>query len=97
MKRILIAGLSLLILVAAPLSGRAEWGWPPPGYSASTFRACDGSQYRGLCAVLRDRRHGAHPCCDMVSPTPCDGACSLPAAPAAPVAPQPQDPGGTHR
>ena len=98
MKRLLIPALGPLLLAVVPVSGRAEWGWPPPGYSASGVRACDGSQYRGLCAVIRDFRHGRHPCSVAVSPTPCDGgACDCPATPAAPAAPQTQAPGGTHR
>ena len=101
MKRVLTLALGLLVLAAAPLPGRAEWGWPPPGYSTTGVRACDGSQYRGLCAVIRDRRHGVRPGCVPATPTPCDGgACGAPAAPAAPAtalpAPQPQPPGGAH-
>ena len=87
MKRVVILALGLLALTAAPLPGRAEWGWPPPGYSATGIRACDGSQYRGLCALIRDRRHGACPCCTPAPPAPCAG--DFPATPAAQAAASP--------
>ena len=61
MKRLLPLAFGLFALAAVPSPGRAVWGWPPPGYSVSTGRACDGRQYRGLCAVLRDWRHRGCP------------------------------------
>jgi hypothetical protein len=99
MKRVPILLLGLLAVAAAPLPGQAEWGWPPPGYSTTGVRACDGSQYRGLCARLRDRRHGVQPGCIVENPAPCDGgACGLPPAPAsAPAAPQAPAPEGAPR
>jgi len=60
MKRVVILLLGLFVLACAPAC-RAQWGWPPPGYSTTGVRACDGSQYRGLCAVLRDYRNGVRP------------------------------------
>jgi hypothetical protein len=67
--------LGLLAVAWAPARCRAQWGWPPPGYSPTGVRACDGSHYRGLCAVWRDRRRG-------IRPGWC-GDCGLPAAPSA--------------
>jgi hypothetical protein len=55
MRKILIAAMTLLI--AVPLTGRAEWGWPPPNYSVTGVRP-DGVHFRGLCEILRDRGWG---------------------------------------
>ncbi len=85
MKQILLVPLVLFALAAAAPAGRAAWGWPPPGYSVTGVRFCDGSQYRGLCAWLRDRRHGAGPGCAPVGQVPCDsGAGSLQDQPGGP-------------
>jgi hypothetical protein len=61
MKQVIVVVLGLVALACAPQACRAEWGWPPPGFSPTGIRACDGSQYRGLCAVVRDYRHGIRP------------------------------------
>ena len=97
MKRLCPVALVVIGLAAASLPARAEFGWPPPGYSATGISACDGSRYRGLCAVIRDRRHGLRPGRTPVPATPCDGV--VPAAPvAAQAAPQPPPQGGeSHR
>jgi hypothetical protein len=102
-KQILSLTFGLIALAATALPVRAEWGWPPPGYSAATgIRACDGSQYRGLCAVLRDWRHRGCPGDVPASPPPfTPGAGSLPAGPSGPAypqsTPQPPTPGGGAR
>jgi hypothetical protein len=62
MKRLALMTLALLIGCIAVSVGRAQWGWPPPGYSVTGVRACDGSRYRGLCQVLRDRRCRSRGC-----------------------------------
>ncbi|HJT79105.1 MAG TPA: hypothetical protein VJ739_18055 [Gemmataceae bacterium] len=72
MKQTLPVALVLLTLAAAAPAGRAAWGWPPPGYSVTGVRFCDGSRYRGLCAWLHDRRHGVGPGCAPVSQGPLD-------------------------
>lgn len=84
MTRILLLTLAV-ILTAAPC--RAQWGWPPPGYSTSTRVAPDGSRYRTLCEVLRDRRTRRQAC--GVAPGTV-GQPSLP-APAAETLPQPRE------
>jgi hypothetical protein len=56
MKRMLVPVLALLALAAEAAPSWAQWGWPPPGYSSSSFVAPDGSHYRRLCQVLRERR-----------------------------------------
>jgi hypothetical protein len=101
-NRILPLVFGLLALAAAPSHGRAEWGWPPPGYSVTGVSFCDGSHYRGLCAVLRDWRHRACPGGVPASPAPFDpGASSFPATPGAPASPhlpaQPPTPSGGPR
>jgi hypothetical protein len=89
-KRILPLALGLLALAAVPSPGRAVWGWPPPGYSASTGYNCNGCQYRGLCAVLHDWRHRTGCGCVPPGPAPlAPGAGSLPAGPGEPAVPQP--------
>jgi hypothetical protein len=98
-KQTLPVALVLLALGTAAPAGRAAWGWPPPGYSVTGVRFCDGSQYRGLCAWLRDRRHGAGTGCAPVSQVPSDpGAGSLqdqPGGPGfSPPTPQPPAQGG---
>jgi hypothetical protein len=97
MKRLWTLALGLVALASVSPPAHAEWGWPPPGYSATGIRACDGSQYRGLCAVIRDRRHGHGPVCVPDSPGSCDA--DGPAAPATTrPAPQLPPPGaGAHR
>jgi hypothetical protein len=55
-KRTLILTTGLLALLSLPSPSPAQWGWPPPGYSTSTFVAPDGSRYRRLCEVLRGRK-----------------------------------------
>ena len=62
MKRITVLTLAILFWCADVSVGRAQWGWPAPGYSVSTMRACDGCRYRGLCEVLRDRRGRSRDC-----------------------------------
>ena len=96
MKRLCTAALGLLALAAASLPAQAEWGWPPPGYSATGISACDGSRYRGLCAVIRDR-HRLRAGCLPAPSAPCDAV--VPAAPGAPQpAPQPPPQGdNSHR
>jgi len=59
----------LLWCVAAPV-GRAQWGWPPPGYSVAGMRSCDGYRYRGLRQVLRDRRCRFGGCNSSAEDTP---------------------------
>jgi hypothetical protein len=89
MKRLLPLAFGLFALAAVPSPGRAVWGWPPPGYSVSTGRACDGRQYRGLCAVLRDWRHRGCPGCAPASQASGGpGACCPPAGPGEPASPQ---------
>jgi hypothetical protein len=102
MKRILPFALGLFALTAAAPPGRAAWGWPPPGYSATGVSACDGSHYRGLCAWLRDRRHGPRPDCAWAGPGfSGPGAGALPVSPGGPASPsftpQPLAPGGGPR
>jgi hypothetical protein len=99
MKRLLPLAFGLFAFAAAPSPSWAVWGWPPPGYSVSTGRACDGGQYRGLCAVLRDWRHRGCPGCVPASAAPVGpGACSLPPGPGERASPQlssqPPTPGG---
>jgi hypothetical protein len=89
-KRTLPLAFVLLALPAAASPCRAEVGWPPPGYSVTGVSARDGSHYRGLCALLRDRRHGLRPGCAPASPSPFDPvAYPLPASPGWPASPQP--------
>jgi hypothetical protein len=83
MKQVFILVLELSALACAPQACRAQWGWPPPGYSPTGVRASDGSQYRGLCAVLRDYRHGIRP-----GPWWKRGAPGEPCPCAAPAAPE---------
>jgi hypothetical protein len=102
LKRILPLAFGLFALAAAVPPGRAEWGWPPPGYSAAGLRACDGTHYRGLCALLRDCRHGACPRYVPPSPAPLGpGACALTVSPdgpaSPPLTPQPIAPSGGPR
>jgi hypothetical protein len=52
MKTFPLVALGLGLLVSPC---RAQWGWPPPGYSVQDLRAPDGSQWRGLCKILSDR------------------------------------------
>jgi len=54
--------LAMLVGCVGVSVGRAQWGWPPPGYSVTGVRACDGSRYRGLCQVLRDRHCRSRGC-----------------------------------
>jgi hypothetical protein len=56
MTRTTFFTISLLAILSAPLPCRAQWGWPPPGYSCSGVSASDNSHYRGLLARWRDRR-----------------------------------------
>jgi hypothetical protein len=97
-KQTLIVALGVLALAALPLPGRAEWGWPPPGYSTTGVRACDGYHYRGLCEVVRDWWSGARSGWNAVSGAPGGAApCAVPAAPAVPlVLPPPPPNGGAH-
>jgi hypothetical protein len=98
-KRILPLVFALVVFTAAASPGRAAWGWPPPGYSAAGFSACDGSHYRGLWAWLRDRRHGPGPDCVSAGPVlPGPGSSALPVSPGGPASPpftpQPLAPSG---
>jgi hypothetical protein len=83
MRQILVMAVGVGILACVPHACRAEWGWPPPGYSTTGVRACDGSQYRGLCAVIRDRRNGIR-----LGPWWKRGTAGEPAPCAAPAAPE---------
>jgi hypothetical protein len=65
MKKRLVLALGLLVLAGETSASRAEWGWPPPGYSVSTFQAPDGRIYHGLCAKCKRRRQAR-------LGTPCD-------------------------
>jgi hypothetical protein len=69
MKRFALMTLAMLVACAATSVGRAQWGWPPPGYSVTGVRACDGCRYRGLCQVLRDWRCRSRGC-SALSETP---------------------------
>jgi hypothetical protein len=90
MKRVLTLAFGLYAFAAAPSPAWAEWGWPPPGYSVTGVRACDGSHYRGLCALLRDRRHCARPGCVPASPAAAEPSpCSLQASSGELASPQP--------
>jgi hypothetical protein len=91
-KRFLLVTLGLLTLAAAPLPCRAQWGWPPPGYSTTGVRACDNSLYRGLCARLRDHRHGRHAGCAQPDDPPDGGIVPVPAATPLPPDGVPQPP-----
>jgi hypothetical protein len=52
------SGLIVGILLSLTVTNKciAQWGWPPPGYSVTGVRFCDGYHYRGLCQVWRDRK-----------------------------------------
>ena len=51
--------------------GRAEWGWPPPGYDAATgIRICGCGRYRGLCEVFRDHRRAKRCCLALTQISP---------------------------
>jgi hypothetical protein len=91
MNRLVVVILILALWSAAMPRGHAEWGWPPPGYSVTGVRACDGYHYRGLRQVLRDRRNGSHCCDQSPQPVPGPSASGMPAAtPSQPEAlPQP--------
>ena len=89
MKPLTTVALGLFALAAVSPLAHAEWGWPPPGYSASGTRACDGCHYRGLCAVIRDWRHRRCADCVPEAPVPCDAV--VPTAPAT-IQPAPQTP-----
>jgi hypothetical protein len=101
MKRCTVLLFGLLAVAWAPVPCSAQWGWPPPGYSPTGVRACDGSHYRGLCAVWRDRRRGIRPgwCGDCGLPAALSPAAAPTAPGAAPVpdtVPQaPSPPGGS--
>jgi hypothetical protein len=56
MKRLTVLVVTMATWLTTLSGARAQWGWPPPGYSVTGVRACDGYHYRGLCEVLRDRR-----------------------------------------
>jgi hypothetical protein len=66
MKQWTVTTLAMLLWCVAVPVGRAQWGWPPPGYSVAGMRSCDGCRYRGLREVLRDRRWRSSGC----NPTP---------------------------
>lgn len=83
MRRILTLSAVLLALaLEAPLC-RAQFGWPPPGYSVASSVAPDGSHYRGLCQLLRDRRQARKG--DPAKSVPAPVAVTVPAP--QPVAP----------
>jgi len=63
MRYLRFVTFGLVMLVLTPLPCAAQWGWPPPGYSPTGVRACDGSRYRGLCEVLRDLRRSKRSDC----------------------------------
>jgi hypothetical protein len=56
MKSLAALTLGMVVLACMPCGSRAEWGWPPLGYSTSGIRACDGACYKGLIATWRERR-----------------------------------------
>jgi hypothetical protein len=55
-KAKLMLVLPVLVIAILPAVGWCDWGWPPPGYSTTGVRACDGSHYRGLLEQWRDHR-----------------------------------------
>jgi len=52
-KQLLLAAVALAVSAPACF---AEWGWPPPNYSTTGVRVCDGYHYRGLFAHFREWR-----------------------------------------
>lgn len=86
MKRLTV--LTAVLWITSVRASHAEWGWPPPGYSVTGVRACDGYQYRGLRQVLRDRRCRSGGCASRI-PEPANTSVS--GAPAASVAPKLED------
>jgi hypothetical protein len=60
--------IGILLSLAATNECVAQWGWPPPGYSVTGVRFCDGYHYRGLCQVWRDRRSGRCQNCNYGQP-----------------------------
>jgi hypothetical protein len=62
--------MGILLSLAATNKSMAQWGWPPPGYSVTGVRFCDGYHYRGLCQVWRDRRAARCQGCNPGQPVP---------------------------